>query len=617
MLRELLAALLGHPGDLFHCQSVVASKGPHSTAADSIADSSGSSAADAGADADAGANAGARQVRVSRQFRVAEHLPLLHPSERDLCNRLLEIGAAYAELDHFASGRSRSPEGQGRQSLYLDALKTAMAVVLDEYREAILQLEKRLLSEPATQLSHIHYALSKFRLLLPYLLGLVAAVEAIKDAPSSFILDLLFTNLACGMPDVREALLSLFNAVLQVFYNQLSAWLLHGRLVDPYNEFIVYERDNNSAASDDSDPSLSETAIDWSDVQFGLRASLPSLVPRELAKDILFVGAAVRVLRGGDKSSSSKAQKITSCRITHDDEQRFAADLNHARSSEFRTSNLAAAVVAIRTTVASHLWALVSHNQGLSRMLTMIHDIILLRNGALWMLLLDDTSTVLCSTPTANSEFDLNAALRRAAVACNLDNNAEFAKCSLRLSPLENPSAAASSSRSLTLARESLQVAFQIDWPLTLFFSAAVMSRYHELCRFLLAATLAQRRLHTCWKRLADVRQPNLPVLHLRNRLAFICNNLLQYFQSDIIIPECAIFASTLESASDFDTVVAAHGLMLEQIARQCFLGTPAILRTIVEVWSACHAFCDAVVNSPTPPAEIIERITKVWWLSA
>lgn len=94
---------------------------------------------------------------------------------------------------------------------------------------------------------------------------------------------------------------SIQNAIQLVFFQQLSQWLIYGRLVDKYEEFFIIRQDANLTFMDQQHSKLttgSTTTIHSKDIanfsQYELSYEhLPQFIDRTIADDILFIGQTV------------------------------------------------------------------------------------------------------------------------------------------------------------------------------------------------------------------------------------------------------------------------------------------------------------------------------------
>ena len=92
--------------------------------------------------------------------QIVPGLPFIHPSERDLLNKVCRLGTFYMQLREFISEQNTtifclvpklSPQttdgGRGRGGgLYLKALALGIDNVLNDYRQSLVKLEQKVTS---------------------------------------------------------------------------------------------------------------------------------------------------------------------------------------------------------------------------------------------------------------------------------------------------------------------------------------------------------------------------------------------------------------------------------------------------------------------------------------
>jgi len=84
-------------------------------------------------------------------FQVVPGLPFVHPSERDLLNRVCRLGGYYMHIQSFISdqmkGIFRFPQhgqtGDSNKGLYLISLAYSLDAALNDYRKQLVKLEQK------------------------------------------------------------------------------------------------------------------------------------------------------------------------------------------------------------------------------------------------------------------------------------------------------------------------------------------------------------------------------------------------------------------------------------------------------------------------------------------
>jgi gamma-tubulin complex component 4 len=187
------------------------------------------------------------------RFAVNADLRILEPPERASLDRLVAVGYAFRELESFVRRENEAgalaavgaetlgPRRGHGGSLYRRALASGVADVLTDYESAILKLEQDILRGIVPALpAALESALSEFSLVLP---SLWAVIEPVADANTlkgaALLHHLRAASLAAGAPALERALRKLEARAARAAYQQLLAWTVHGRLVDPHGEFWV------------------------------------------------------------------------------------------------------------------------------------------------------------------------------------------------------------------------------------------------------------------------------------------------------------------------------------------------------------------------------------------
>ena len=187
------------------------------------------------------------------RFAVNADLRILEPPERASLDRLVATGYAFRELESFVQRENEAgalaavgaetlgPRRGNDGSLYRRALASGVADVLTHYESAILKLEQDILRGIVPALpAALESTLCEFALVLP---SLWAVIQPVADANTlkgaALLHHLRAASLAAGAPALERALRKLEARAARAAYQQLLAWTVHGRLVDPHGEFWV------------------------------------------------------------------------------------------------------------------------------------------------------------------------------------------------------------------------------------------------------------------------------------------------------------------------------------------------------------------------------------------
>uniref|UniRef100_A0A452GG36 Gamma-tubulin complex component n=1 Tax=Gopherus agassizii TaxID=38772 RepID=A0A452GG36_9SAUR len=384
-------------------------------------------------------------------LQVSQELPFLHPSESSVLNRLCRLGTDYIRFTEFieqytghVQQQDHHPSQQnqcGLHGIYLRAFCTGLDSVLQPYRQALLDLEQEFLADPHLSISHINYSLDQFQLLFPSVMVVVEQIKTQKIHGCQ-LLETVYKHSCGGLPPVRSALEKILAVCHGVMYKQLSAWMLHGLLLDQHEEFFVKQgpsSGNVPAQPEEEEDDLGiggltgkqlrelqdlrlieeENMLAPSLKQFSLRVEmLPSYIPVRVAEKILFVGESVQMFENQNVNLTRKGS------ILKNQEDTFAAELHRLKQQPlFSLVDFEAVVDWIRSTVAEHLWKLMVEESDLLGQLKIIKDFYLLGRGELFQAFIDTAQHMLKTPPTAVTEHDVNVAFQQSAHKVLLDDD--------------------------------------------------------------------------------------------------------------------------------------------------------------------------------------------------
>jgi Gamma tubulin complex component N-terminal len=193
-----------------------------------------------------------------------------------------------------ASNGGTKPTRSRAKGLYVRALCEGLDEVLSQYRAAVLDIEQDVMKDAVQYpLSRMHFALRDYLLImapLNELIGDIAATSATHALHGGHILKLVHRRSQVGIPEVRECMQRLLFHCHKVLFNQISAWVVNGLIVDPYREFFITQV--RSSASDVPD---SRSRFGWS----------TSHAARMFGKSHMSTGTGVESLSTQYRSSSN------------------------------------------------------------------------------------------------------------------------------------------------------------------------------------------------------------------------------------------------------------------------------------------------------------------------
>ncbi|KAI3514670.1 hypothetical protein L1887_13274 [Cichorium endivia] len=617
-------------------------------------------------------------------FKLASDISFIEPNERDIIEKTIALGFYYRELDRFATksrnlswirSGNESPmpytcafpkEKMENQSVYRRAIANGITEILSVYRSAILHMEQKLLSDPLPILATIIQGLNKFFVLLPPLYELILEIER-DGICGGKLLNLLHKRCHCGVPELQTCIQRLLWHGHQVMYNQLASWMVYGILHDQYGEFFICEKEGNSER-DSSHMSMTEKLArmsvndgSLSDWHLGFHISsemLPEYIPLHVAESILFAGKAIRVLRNPSsafRSVDARHKKLMGDELLPQSEADKIESMlqNLKESSEFHKRSFEGAVDSIRAIAASHLWQLVVVRADLNGHLKAIKDYFLLAKGDFFQSFLEESRQLMRLPPRlSTAEADLMVPFRLAVTKTISDDDKYFSRVTLRMPAIgantKTSKADVSKSKyadgdSSLLSDTSLEMSldgwdgialeYSVDWPLQLFFTQEVLSRYRRIFQYLLRLKRTQMELEKSWESVMQQDHSNFskrhtervngstsqqrrqcfrPMWRVREHMAFLIRNLQFYIQVDVIESQWNVLQTHIEESRDFAELVDFHQEYLSALISQSFLDIGSVSRILDGIMKLCLQFCWKIENQETDASTIeLERLTE------
>ncbi|CAN4091406.1 unnamed protein product [Withania somnifera] len=609
--------------------------------------------------------------------------------------RELDRFAAKSRNLSWIRAPNESPTSQvltSKQSLYRRAIANGIVEVLSIYRSAVLLIEQKLLSDSLPILATLTQGLNKFFVLLPPLFELILEIEH-DNIYGGKLLNLLYKRCHCGVPELQTCIQRLLWHGHQVMYNQLASWAVYGILHDPYKEFYISSQDDKDSEQE-SAPKLLEkltrlsvTDTSLNDWHLGFHISLdmlPEYITLNVAESILFAGKAVRVLRNPSPSFQFKdgsshrivrgSQKIQGYTTTisfqnnsldntltgEDLLPQAEADkiesmlLDLKESSEFHKRSFENAIDTIKVVAASHLWQLVVVRADLNGHLKALKDYFLLEKGDFFQSFLEESRQLMRLPPRqSTAEADLMVPFQLAALKTIGEEDKYFSRVSLRMpsfgitlkpSSVDLPKVKMNkdgdsvghldASLEVTLdGWDGISLEYSIDWPLQLFVTPEVLSKYQRIFQYLLRLKRTQMELEKSWafamhqdhidfaklrndSRKSSVsqhrRQRLRPMWHVREHMAFLIRNLQFYIQVDVIESQWNILQSHIQNSHDFTELVGFHHEYLAALISQSFLDIGSVSRILDGIMKLCLQFCWKIENDESNrTTNELERIAE------
>lgn len=584
-------------------------------------------------------------------IRVVPDLPFIHPSEVGVLNRVCRLGAIYKTLQAFIKRYSGSPNlGTHVQEprpgdrlpdgLYLRTFCAGLDKVLEPYRKALLDLEQDILGDPSLTLGHVQHMLEPFQALFPALVSLTKQIQT-QAYHGGQILDLLQRHCDCGQPLIQQALQKILFACHCVMYRQVTAWLLHGMLLDRHAEFFIHQTTEPgqllTPSPEDDDLGMGGvTSRQLQDIMqlsedggssetehshFAINpAMLPSYIPARAAEKVLFVGESVQMF---ESKKQSTAMKYTDS-VLGENESQFSSRLHELQEKPFfSVQDFEDAVDEIRSCVAEHIWKLVVEEFHLVGKLNMFKDFFLLGRGELFLAFIDQAQTLLKNPATTTTEHDVNVAFQQAAHKILFGDDTSLSQFRLTISgKISKPASKKSEgSRAVRGIGESgwscLGLTFAVHWPLHILFTQSVLERYNMLFRFLLNVKRVQLELQQCWAvqmmhKHQKFKRWDTAQWRLRSHMAFLIDNLQYFLQVDVLETHFIQLLQKIESTRDFEAVRLAHDQFLVSLMAQCFLLTKPVHHCLIEILDLCFSFCSLMTQTSTVTERELTHMDKL-----
>uniref|UniRef100_D8PRC8 Spindle pole body component n=1 Tax=Schizophyllum commune (strain H4-8 / FGSC 9210) TaxID=578458 RepID=D8PRC8_SCHCM len=525
-------------------------------------------------------------------------VPLLHPGEQQCIEALGLIALRYRRIKTSCATLLSSST-----SRYVSAVCSTLSLILkSEYEALVVDTEAKILKRDAdlvargsfVPLSSIRAIFSEWDAPLAALCSLMDEIEGEGRWRPGPLIDLLQTRSNTGIRRIADVISRLCTAVQRVWMTQLTAFLIHGTLVQP-------------------DPLASEdyTLLD---------GAVPSCVSAQARESIAYVGRAIGTVK------AAKWQKQLPRSLASD----HAALLQTALPEDQHAFDRV--VTEIRTNISEWLWLNVLTRKDVEEA---VDSLLTARSGPSAMI----------------REQDLNLALLRASLGTTAQHDPTLShlRFSLPTGPLRPllPSLASqpgsSQSNELSpfascLLGTPLALHYAVSWPLDLFLQPADLSAYGALFAYLTALRKTHVRVHTCWTALSNAQRARRRWTGLgeggtaedegaRRRLlrcgwgivrdmGWFLDTLLGYLMTDVVDAEFVRLKGMLargdpgltattstgsmrketksESrpvALDFTTLRVLHGTYLERLVTGCLLDNSALMAILSPLLEVCERF--------------------------
>ena len=437
LLPELLLALLGCSGGAFVYESVDIDAEVSATLLPAV--SGGESW---------------RASMKNTRLVLSDLVDWVSEAEREQINRLARLGWYYAWLVGYATDLTAVvPKTSGglrsRRSPYHVAVAQGCLEILDVYRQAVLNIESRVVEAGAGvgsalwSLLPLEEALSEFVELFQFLYDRIERIErgehierseliegdghddepcSARSTRSPPAIEVFEEGARSGIPVVEGCSLRIAWHCYQVLFKQMHGWMVHGRLVDPTGEFFIRVEDGGCSGNTGRDGGRSQ-CMD-ADV---LKERLPGAISLAFAKDVLYVGQCARVLKSLEMSGGKGGKGGGSCDVSEmaveSSDIAFEEGLRKIWTSPPERLDWIALrnlVNAQKLVLSDRVWREMHHtDRNLAEHVDQFVDVMLQNRGSLYAELVEAVAGVSSEDPDPERAAALAAHLYREASCCD------------------------------------------------------------------------------------------------------------------------------------------------------------------------------------------------------
>ncbi|KAI9314839.1 gamma-tubulin complex component protein [Dichotomocladium elegans] len=605
----------------------------------------------------------------------------LDPSISDLVDKILPLATYYMSINAFVYQYARYEYGSINH-----ALAAALSSFLKEYETFIAQLEYQFQSSGSFTLQQFWFymqddTMQQMRILHDLTMtirdlrsqrhenldgddddgvNIEAMLEGLKKNDSGqvqiperekggAILNILADRLVCYSGDLRcKKVFSYLLARASVpYFEILHSWIYRGKIIDPYNEFMILEKRNVKKEN------LKE---DFNDAYWEMRYTVrEKLVPsflEPLQNKILLAGKYLNVVRECGVSIANpedmQAVMLSNGMLNEQD----ATD--DPRSSSFTRSDVWTAVdgagfvksLEVAYKYANHtlLNLLIKDQQLMPRLRSLKHyffldqsdfltsfldlardelkrpsrEISLVRLQSLMDLVLRNSSSVAAYDPfkedlkVAMSPLKLVDELLRIINVAGLDSLPQRSSQDAAASLLERSQSMISSitggRANSAMGYDALTLDYTVGFPLSLVISRKALIKYQLLFRHLLYLKHVEDMLCDAWMQQKDNlwrRKSTIPeidawkfrVFTLRHRMLMFVQQFAYYVTNEVLEPNWRRLESNLGKVSTVDQVLQYHSDFLDTCLKECMLTNAKLLRIYNKLMTSCAIFATHTVR--------------------
>ncbi|CAO3688904.1 unnamed protein product [Rhizopus stolonifer] len=605
----------------------------------------------------------------------------LDPSLKHLVEKILPLSTYYSSVESFIEVHSRFEYG-----IVNHALGAAIKTFLKQYTSFIAQLEHQFHTSNTFTLQKVWFYAQDTLHSMKILHSLVmtirsiqvptenleededdidAVIEGLKEEGANgsdknipeqqkggAILNILADRLVglSGDPKCKKMYTFLLSKASAPYFEMLNAWIYHGEIVDPYNEFMILEKTSVKKEN------LKEDFNDayW-EMRYTIRENVVPIFLEPVKNQILLAGKYLNVVREcgvniadpkemeyevsnqrlRDEIAGFKKQTIDN--TTHVPRSEVWAAVNGAQFAK----NLEVAYKYANHTLLN---LLMDERQLIGRLRSLKHYFFLDQSDFLTSFLdlaKDELKQPASEIPQTRLQSLMDLVLRNSSSVAAYDPFKEDVKVSMShlklvdqllriinvagmeaagsmdpkqptmdISALERSQSLASSfissgstsSRDVLSGYDALIIDYTVTFPLSLVISRKALTKYQLLFRHILnmkhvadllcGAWIDQKT--SVWKLKSnhgELEQWKFRIFSLRNRMLTFVQQLTYYVTNEVLEPNWRRLESNLMRVSTVDQVLQYHSDFLDSCLKECMLTNSKLLRVFNKLIGSCVAF--------------------------
>eukprot|EP00762_Andalucia_godoyi_P008673 ANDGO_00429.mRNA.1 Gamma-tubulin complex component 3 len=471
---------------------------------------------------------------------------VVSPGFREIVSCIAECGWLYTHIRSFLDAHGAG-SGGGGSGLVLQAFHASVQSHLAEYFRLVAILESSASREQLSLKKLWLWAQDPRKLLS--ILAVLLEQTTLFNVKGGALLSLLHKYSAHGDPQVASMIKQILDKSSLPLFAMIHAWMFRGELEDPFKEFFVHIHAANTGTSNI-----------WNDRYMLEESLVPSLLPIQVAKNILLVGKTLHFIRD---SCSDRSYTVPASLFVHE-------ILTYA--------SLPALVEDISKAVSVHLKTLLLNKFHLVQHLSALKRYVLLGQGDFIQYLMELLSPELSKPASQVMRHNVLAVLESAIRG----SNAQFDD----LFVLENLDVRLTEEAPGDEGWDVFSLDYRVSAPLDTIFSRSVMTRYLRVFSLLWKLKRVESGLCHEWKRHmtlfhtmqshrdSDIAQKLMrPCQLLRNEMSHCIANLQYYLMFEVLEASWVQMMDDFEKANHLDDMIKAHQRFLEDIVRSSLLG--------------------------------------------